>query len=44
MKDNDGVDVDVRQAMDGGGEGTSNSLTESGWFSTSTARQRPSYT
>ena len=44
MKDNDGVDVDVRQEMDGGGEGTSNSLTESGWSSTSTARQRPSYT
>ena len=44
MKDNDGVDVDVRQEMDGGGEGTSNSLTESGWSSTSTARQSPSYT
>ena len=41
MKDNDddGVDVDVRQEMDGGGEGTSNSLTEPG---PSTTRQRPS--
>ena len=32
--DDDGVDVDVRQEMDSGSEGMSNSLTKPGWFST----------